>query len=441
MTSVVGILNKRGAAIAADSAVTRVRGKRGHGEEKVTKNGNKMVRLSDVNPIAVMITGNAEFLRVPWDVIVRRYRQKNGMVRHATVESTVKDFFNYIAVTGVFWNDSACNRFLRDLSEMVFYEVTGRMGNEDERRDDGSLIRPAAFKKAFLRHLSSVARKYAKNGSCPQFIHYSIEEFRAASADVMNRFFEEKDIASSTGFGENCYPKDVLDAIRPAFEETLLSVLGSRLDLDSSATLVFVGYGEDQEYPSLIPAVVCEGYASRVNYSVKPDDIIHISDDKPVAICPFAQKDVIKSLLRGIHAEWSASVMDSLGSMTNVFFSDVFVPSMEDGVPGSDFFDKIIEVETKDLQDNFVKEARRMLDRNQREWEKALEKYDLEEMAALADSLINLTGFHRVLTFSQEGVGGLVDIGVISKNEGFTWLRRKSWYHKDEGGKNGLFGI
>ena len=37
MTAVVGILNRRGAAIAADSAVTRHRGSKG---EKITKNGN-----------------------------------------------------------------------------------------------------------------------------------------------------------------------------------------------------------------------------------------------------------------------------------------------------------------------------------------------------------------------------------------------------------------
>lgn len=54
MTAVVGILNKKGVALAADSAVTR----RIIDEEKVTKNGNKMVRLSNVLPISVMLTGN-----------------------------------------------------------------------------------------------------------------------------------------------------------------------------------------------------------------------------------------------------------------------------------------------------------------------------------------------------------------------------------------------
>lgn len=43
-------------------------------------------------------------------------------------------------------------------------------------------------------------------------------------------------------------------------------------------------------------------------------------------------------------------------------------------------------------------------------------------MAALAENLINLTGFHHILNFDAEEVGGLGDVAVISKNDGFTWL-------------------
>ena len=51
MTAVIGILNKEGAAIAADSAVT-VSNYRG---EKILNSANKMIRLSEVAPIGVMI--------------------------------------------------------------------------------------------------------------------------------------------------------------------------------------------------------------------------------------------------------------------------------------------------------------------------------------------------------------------------------------------------
>ena len=100
------------------------------------------------------------------------------------------------------------------------------------------------------------------------------------------------------------------------------------------------------------------------------------------------------------------------------------------------------EVKTDDLDKKFFNANMRYLNKKQHKWEKNLVGYDLLAMAALAQSLIELTGFHRILTFSQEGVGGTVDLAVISKNEGFTWLSRKSWYnHKDIGGQYGALGV
>jgi hypothetical protein len=63
-------------------------------------------------------------------------------------------------------------------------------------------------------------------------------------------------------------------------------------------------------------------------------------------------------------------------------------------------------------------------------------------MARLAENLIAMTSFERHMTFSPEGVGGPIDLAVITKNDGFVWLNRKSWYHhKDVGGRYGKFGV
>ena len=107
-----------------------------------------------------------------------------------------------------------------------------------------------------------------------------------------------------------------------------------------------------------------------------------------------------------------------------------------------DFCLMLKDVKVNDLEQKFNNANIRYLNKKQRKWEKKLKDYDLHAMAALAQSLIDLTGFHRILTFSPEGVGGPVDLAVITKNEGFTWLSRKSWYHrKDIGGQYGVLGV
>ena len=55
----------------------------------------------------------------------------------------------------------------------------------------------------------------------------------------------------------------------------------------------------------------------------------------------------------------------------------------------------------------------------------ALSKEDLAEMA---ESLIYLTYLKRRITFAEESVGGPVDVAVISKTDGFIWLKRKHYF-------------
>ena len=419
MTSVVGILNKQGVAIAADSAVTRGRIKDGSRQQKVTKNGNKMIRLSEAVPVAVMITGNADYLQIPWEVIVRRYRQRRGTVAHSTVEDAAHDFFDYIQSDPVFWGDDCGMEYVRFLAKNINDKIVDSNWEAAERNPDGSLCRPATFVKTFCRSASSLRKKLERGGICPHFKDYSIDQFRSAiDGDICLRISDN-------------YPDEVLTKIKESLEETVWTVLRTRSVDGHSATLVFSGYGKDQEFPSLVSALVCEGFDRRVSYHVRPEDIICISDDKPVAICPFAQDDVIRSVLREIHTDWSGDAGDVFRGIVNPYFGEVFGSFYDEDDPGGEFRKMLAEVETEDLHHQFFKEGMRLLDKNQREWEKLLKDSDLESLASLADCLIDLTGFQRILTFSPEGVGGPVDVAVISKNTGFTWLRRKSWYHKD----------
>lgn len=427
MTSVVGILNKRGIALAADSAVTRNRfkenGFRSQKVTKCTKNGNKMVRLSNAVPITVMITGNALFLGTPWDVIARRYRQKRGDVPHATVEAAVRDFFCFISENPVFWDQGAVNNFMDTLLEDVFSNIVGGMRGKAKRDETGALLYPDEFKKSFISECSFNNILPIVLGRCPQFVGYSLDLFREKVGFIMDMFFMGKELDD--------YPEDLLNEIRPYFEANIHAILSSRHEEGRYSTLIFSGFGAEQEYPSLIPVCVYGGFDFRVNYHYNDDDVVNISDKRPVAICPFAQKDVVQSILRGIHGNWSKRAGDMLRQMISPDSYDIFdgvLHSMPNG-----FRDKLDEIDVEDLYEKFTKEGLQLRDDTQKEWEKCLKDYDLEEMAALADSLIDLTGFHRILTFSQEGVGGPVDLAVISKADGFTWLRRKNWYHKDNG--------
>jgi hypothetical protein len=51
-----------------------------------------------------------------------------------------------------------------------------------------------------------------------------------------------------------------------------------------------------------------------------------------------------------------------------------------------------------------------------------------DELAAMAEALVNLTKFRRRVTTERETVGGPIDVAVITKGDGFVWIKRKHYF-------------
>lgn len=200
--------------------------------------------------------------------------------------------------------------------------------------------------------------------------------------------------------------------------------------------LVFTGVGTEVKYPSLLSAITYEGFNNHVNDYFRKE--VHIDDKHAVAICPFVQDDITNSILQGIHEKYEFNLFMSfpiliaddnvVGCPPDVNSqskdNEDFIEEFDVGMGNQDFMTewKLMEVQDEDLKKHVNSALQGHKKQNQRQWKKALELYNLETMAVLAENLIDLTGFQRILNFAQEGVGALVEVTVISKNDGFSWL-------------------
>ena len=54
-----------------------------------------------------------------------------------------------------------------------------------------------------------------------------------------------------------------------------------------------------------------------------------------------------------------------------------------------------------------------------------------DELAAMAEALVNLTKSQRRVSLQAETVGGAVDVAVISKGDGFVWIKRKFYFEPE----------
>jgi len=90
MTCEVAVMNKRGVALAADSAVTLGEG------NKVYHTAEKLFQLSSSAPVGIMTYGLADIMGVPWETVIKIYSRELGARVFDRLEQYADDFLRFI---------------------------------------------------------------------------------------------------------------------------------------------------------------------------------------------------------------------------------------------------------------------------------------------------------------------------------------------------------
>ncbi|WP_252177884.1 hypothetical protein [Endozoicomonas sp. 4G] len=109
MTTEVVVMNKSAIAMAADSAVTISGGDQI--APKIYNSVNKLFQLSKVAPVGVMIYGGAEIMGVPWETIIKTYRQKLGSVTFDSLEEYASHFLTHLESDANLFSDEMSVRY------------------------------------------------------------------------------------------------------------------------------------------------------------------------------------------------------------------------------------------------------------------------------------------------------------------------------------------
>src|SRR5690348_8957908 len=99
MTAEIAVLNRNAVALAADSAVTLTLP-----EGPKIYQTNKLFTLSKFWPVGVMIYGNADFMDVPWETIIKQYRTHLDKRSFGRVEDYARDFLRYLERNSSFFS-------------------------------------------------------------------------------------------------------------------------------------------------------------------------------------------------------------------------------------------------------------------------------------------------------------------------------------------------
>ncbi len=400
MTAIVAVLNKHAVAIAADSAVTM------GDTHKVVNSANKIFTLSKYHPVAVMTYSNAAFMGVPWDIIIKEYRKELAEKSFEKLKNYVEDFIDFLHKRHFFCDDETQrNYFTSQLDSFVRIcrnELSQQSGIDAEELTEEKL------KEKFI----SCKEELKNVDKCPEFENYTYDDFRKQFYTLVDEYSSQDKV-------------NISDELCEAF----FYYLSAKLELPMNTGLVFVGYGENEIYPSLYPLNVSLAVDDHLRYYFNNDNIVEISDHGcATSITPFAQIDVTQTIVRGINPTFrhilydviNKTVSSVLGIIADHLTKDPSTAAIAPIIQGLDT--------TRTTEDAIQTIQQQMFKCYTEPLLQTVIGLDKEDMANMAESFISLTSLVRRMQPGEETVGGPVDVAVISKGDGFVWINRKHYF-------------
>ena len=185
---------------------------------------------------------------------------------------------------------------------------------------------------------------------------------------------------------------------------------------DDFVGLVFSGYGEADIFPAFFEIRFSGLINGKVKYQVYRKSAI--TDKNPSEIASFAQSEMAATFMEGINPELEETISSSLISNLKKLQNDI-----------SEKF-KINVDEMNDLfRDTYSKVRIELDDKKHTEMVRpVIETVSIlrkEDLIEVAESLVGITSLKRKTSLEIETVGGPVDIAIITKSEGFVWVKRK----------------
>lgn len=416
MTAEIAIMNKEAIALASDSAVTTT----GKTDQKIFTSANKLFALSKYHPVGIMVYGSAIFMGVPWETIIKIYRNKLGKKKFNTLKEYANNFIEFLDNGNSLFPNSVQEEYLyssiyayfKFIRDKIEEEVRSKIDERDEITDEAiGVIVSEIIKEHYENwektdNIPSIPKSYNKN---------IIDKYEQIIDGAIKEIFERLPIS-----------KTHLDQLKK-IAASLFSKFPEGLGKRGISGVVIAGFGDKDAFPSL-ESFDIEGI---VNNKLKQKEYISakIGFRTSASIVPFAQGEMVVTFMEGVDPFYK--------NVEEIYLSQIF---NEYAAIIVDNIKRYTDEEKKKLKGKLVSIGKQILkDLRKKLGDYREERYispvtsvvsmlPKDELAAMAESLVSLTSFKRKVTMESETVGGPIDVAVISKGDGFIWIKRKHYF-------------
>lgn len=427
MTAEIAVLNKTAVALAADSAMTI---SAGHKQEKIFDTADKLFELSLSDPIGIMIYNGMTFMGIPLPVVIKEFRAQ--CAQFEKVQDAADSFLNFLQQIG---KDSPASthrlailsivqplleRIDEDFRERFFFLVqeaqapdnaaTQTQEVENSVQDAFGEIANVAFEFVIVR-LENGISKYPLG----DFVGGGEPHFDEATIAQLSEL-----VANMTGGFPSTSQDRVISLIKKMLASSYLSA--------GRTGLVIAGFGSQERFPTLVSYEIDGIVCGKLKFKKSNFHDIDREGDKAVVL-PFAQKEMVDRFLYGLDDEIQKNIYDfcrnTVGTISQSIVDSLNFAKIEDK-------DNLL-AHAKEAEKVFLKNLKsggfsQIIATSKSEIEEMVEFMPKPELAKMAEALIDLTSIKRRVSKGMETVGGAVDVAVISKSDGFVWIKRKHYF-------------
>lgn len=416
MTAEIAIMNKEAVALATDSAVTMGQEER----QKVFTSVNKLFMLSKYYPVGIMIYGSASFMDIPWESIIKIYRSKLGKQKFDTLKEYANNFIAFLNNGNPLFpeaqqkeyfykNTVSYFSFIKSKIEEKVESVVkgkGKITDNQVKQISSDVIKEHYNKWKKAKMLISIPKNHIKN---------IISKYRDVVDKAIEQVFEKLPIS-----------KDASEQLKK-IAGSLFAKLPEGISPPDISGVVIAGFGEKDTFPSL-KSFSIEGIVNnKLKYKERLFD--EISFENIAAIIPFAQSEMVGTFMEGIDPYLQRQIE---GYLSEIFdkYPEIIVENIEKFDDGKK---QQLKRKLKEVSNKIFKDYREYVATYRRKnyvdpITRVVSMLPKDELAAMAESLVSLTSFKRKVTMGTETVGGPIDVVVISKGDGFIWIKRKHYF-------------
>lgn len=428
MTAEVAVINPNGIALAADSAVTMTAG----GENKrAFTHSNKIFELSKKQPIGVMIYGNAFFGTLPLEALIKNFRQISHKREYKTVNDCVNDFIKFLSRKEFL---KCCPS--KDYTKFLLANLVNNIAHDFHKQSSPDLQHLVnETNKKIVSEFKNIG-KITPRPNFNKFIrNIDILETKEFLLMVYKEFLKNKnfDKHSVKQFKATITEQPTINN----FIRTCFFIQSKKIEGLSSTGIFICGYGDLEYLPCYWQGILDGTFMDKLRIWKVHD--LSSAEESSARLIPFAQKDVIETFMSGLDTSFFKFLTDTQKLFQEKVLEEVYniAGYNEKGekiTHQEEFLNKLIESWHKRL----VKE----MDNSSQVIMENIQHLPKEEMANLAEALIELTSVKRQVDENIPTVGGPTDVAVISKGDGFVWIKRKhyfdeklnnSWYKRNSG--------